>query len=108
MSDGNVRRAEVAIGAVVADTQHGNLGGSAGDGILMTFAAGLRVVERAKPVGNLLEFVEFGEVGLMRGLVHHAVGFIVEPGWRIGWWGRGKKQKKTDGSRGDQELHSLL
>src|SRR5262249_8989726 len=108
MSDGNIGRLEAAVGIVVADAQFANLRGAAGDGILMAFAAGLRVVERAKALADLLKFIKLGQVGLMGGFVHHAVGFVVESGWRIGWRGRGEKKKKTDSSRGEQELHSLL
>ena len=49
----------------------------------MAFAAGLRVVERSEAVTELLNFVEFCLVGLMRRIVDHAVGFVVKGRWGV-------------------------
>jgi hypothetical protein len=44
----------------------------------MAFAAGLRVVYWSEAVTELLDFVKFHLVGLMRRIIDHAVGLAVK------------------------------
>src|SRR6266436_4103492 len=76
--DWNVRSAEASVGSIVADAQLRNLGGGAGDRALVAFTARLGIVERAEAVGELLDLVELGLVGLMCGIVDDAVSFVVK------------------------------
>ena len=50
----------------------------------MALAAGLRVVERAEPVGYLLDFVELDLIRRVRGVVHQPVALVVEARRRLG------------------------
>ena len=44
----------------------------------MALAAGLRVVERDKAVGNLLDFIELGLIGRVSDVVHQTIALIVK------------------------------
>ncbi len=81
----------------MADAQFGYLAGAAGSGILVTFAAGLRVVQGAEAVGDLLDFIELGLVGGMRGVVGQAIGFVVKTGGSFR-----KRQSKQKGRKHQQ------
>ncbi len=67
----------------MANTQFGYLAGAAGSGILMTFTAGLRVIERAEAVGDGFGFLKLHLVRLVSGVVHQPVGLVVEAGGRF-------------------------
>ena len=44
----------------------------------MALAAGLRVIQRSKSIGNLFDLVELGLIHGVRGVIHHSVGLVVE------------------------------
>jgi len=63
--------------------QFGDLAGRAGDGILVAFPAGLRVVDRAQAIVDILHFVKSGLIRLMGGIFDQAVGLVIETGGRF-------------------------
>src|SRR6202008_2752950 len=73
VSNRNPRILEVASAVQVAHTKLGYLARATGNGILMAFAAGLRVVERPEAVRDLLYLVELRQIRLMRGIVDDAI-----------------------------------
>src|SRR5438477_8992717 len=83
-SNGYIWVYELAVGATMADAQFGDLAGAAGSGILMAFAARLRVVEWAEAVGDGFGFLKLGLIGGVRGVVDHAIGFIGKTGGSFG------------------------
>src|SRR5215831_6801508 len=92
----------------MAHTQFGHLAGSTGRGILMTLAAGLRVVDWAKAVCDGFRVVELYLIRLMGGVVHHAVAFVIESGgcFRIrGTCGNSSQAQQCDRR---QDFHGLL
>src|SRR4029077_6673677 len=73
-------------------------------------AAGLRVIERSEAIARLLDFLEFGLIGLMSRIVGDAVAFVVKTGrcFRRTGCRRGEDktaQDKTQGGQRDQESH---
>src|SRR5580704_5476159 len=92
--DWNFRISKHSLGIVVSHTQFRNLAGAPRRGILVVFAAGLRVVQRSKPVGEGLDFFEFGLIGGMCGIVDHSVALVVEAGGSFGNWRR--EREKTE------------
>jgi hypothetical protein len=58
----------------------------------VAFAAGLRIVQRTQSITKLLHFVEGRLVGLVRGIIHHAIGFVVETRWGV-WNGDGSRNQ---------------
>src|SRR5262249_17925898 len=83
-SDGNFRIFKLAARTAMADSQFRNLARSAGSGVLMTLAAGLRIVKRAEAFINLLDLVELGLIHSVRGVVHHPVSLVVKAGGCFG------------------------
>src|SRR5713226_6419436 len=71
---------ELAAGTTVAHAKFADLAGAARGGVLMALAAGLRVVKRAKAVGDGFRFIELGLIGGVGGVVRETVGPIVEAG----------------------------
>ena len=71
----------------------------------MTFAAGLGVIERPKPIVYAFRLVESRLIGLMGGIVHYSITLVVESGWRFGIRGAGKSESNTQKRYGRQELH---
>ena len=94
MIDGNFRILKHAMGIFVADAQFGNLAGAAGGGILVALAAGLRVIERAESVGEMLDLFERVLVRGVGGVVDQTVALVVEPSGSFGNWRR--KREKTE------------
>src|SRR5260370_14350213 len=92
----------------MGDAKFRDLAGAAGRGILMALAAGLRVVERAEAVGDLFDFIKLRLIRGMRGVVHQAVGLVVEAGGRLRK--RRSKEKNGDGQKGnsDEKFHRHL
>ena len=76
--DGNFGIHKLAAGAAVTDAQLVDLAGTPGDGILVALAAGLRVVERPKALGDAVRFLELCLIRRVRGVIHQTVGLIVE------------------------------
>ena len=107
--DGDVRISETAIGSSMPHAQLRDLGRPARSRVLMALAAGLRVVEGAEAVVHCFGFIELLSVGLVGGVVNHAVTLVVEAcgsfrtGWRIGSEGQGD----TDNYRNDEAPHGL-
>src|SRR5258708_5241087 len=96
------------LNCAVANAQFRNLGGAAGGGILMALAAGLRVVERAQAVGDLLDFIELDLIRRVRGVVHQAVALVVKAGGRFGkGWSEEKSGNRQHG-QSHEELHECL
>src|SRR5262249_36597620 len=83
VSDRNLRILEVSIAIQVTRANLGDLARSAGNGILVALAAGLRVVEWSEAVRDLFYGIEFREVRLMRCLVGDAIAAVVESRWRL-------------------------
>src|SRR5690349_24926140 len=50
----------------------------------MALAAGLRVVKRTEAVRNLFDLIKLALIHSVRGVVHHAVGLVVEASGRFG------------------------
>ena len=50
----------------------------------MTFAAGLRVIDRPQAIAELLDLLEFRLIGLVSRIVGEAVAFIVKTDRRLG------------------------
>src|SRR5207245_2523278 len=96
--DGYVWIDELTVGSVMADAQFGDLAGAAGRGILVAFAARLRVVEWAEAVGDGFAFLKLGLIGGVRGVVGHSVGFIGKTGG--GLWKRRSEQKDREHEAG--------
>ena len=107
--DRDARVDEAARGVAVSRSQLGHLAGAAGVRVLVALAAGLRVVERAEPVGDPLDAVELLAVGFVGVLVHEAVAGAVERGGRLL---RAAADGAADGQaqdeRQDQVLHRNL
>jgi len=109
VSYGDVRISEAPIGSSMPHSQLRDLGRPARGWILVALAAGLRVVDGAEAVIHCFGFIEFLFVGLVGGIVNHAVTLVVEAcgglrrGWRIGSEGQGD----TDNCRGDEGPHGF-
>ena len=54
-----------------------DLAGGAGDRVLMAFAAGLRIEDRAKSIADGFGFFKFAAIHCESGRVRQAVGLIV-------------------------------
>jgi hypothetical protein len=72
---------------------------------LVTFAARLRVIDRAQTIAELLDLLEFCLIGLMSGVVHHTVALIVESGGRFRWLSRGGSEDETEESQREKGSH---
>ena len=74
----------------------------------MTFAAGLRVIERSQAIAHLLDFLEFRLIGLVSRIIGDAVAFVVKTGrcFRRTIGRRG--EDKTQNGQWDQESHGLF
>ena len=108
--DRDVRVAEPAVGAEVADPQLADLARPAGDGVLVALAAGLRVVQRSQAVSDLFDLVEAGPISVVGRVTDHPIALVVEPRGRFGrgWprgWGRKRGRWATDAAGGDGECH---
>jgi hypothetical protein len=106
--DGNFRVAKMAVGSVVADAHFGNLAGGAGDRILVAFAAGLRVIERTEAIGNVLDFFELRLIGLVSGIVDHAVGFVVKTCGGFRRIRGGSSEKEAEKREREQDFHGFF
>src|ERR1700719_1339879 len=71
------------IRSQMAHSQLCDLARATGCGILMTFPAGLRIVEWSKAIGYALHLVELNLIGLMCWIIDYTVAFVVEPCGRI-------------------------
>src|SRR5216684_3968214 len=107
-SNGDIGIYELAMGAAVAHAKFADLAGAARGGILVTLAAGLRVVERAQAVGDGFRFLELGLIGGVGGVVRETVGLIVEAGGSFRE--RRSEREKSDGQQGhaDEKFHAHL
>jgi hypothetical protein len=74
----------------------------------VAFAAGLGIVERSQAVRELLDLVKFRLVGLMRGIVDHAVGLVVKARGSVSGLGGDRNESKSYCNRCDEELHECL
>src|SRR5947208_1379553 len=81
------------MGTAMAHAQLRDLGGTARSRVLMALAAGLRVIQRSKSIGNLFDLVELGLIHGVRGVVHYSVAFVVKA---CRCFGKGRS-KSTDG-----------
>ena len=68
----------------MSDAKFGNLAYAARRRALMALAAGLRVVERAKPVADLFNLFKRVLIGRVGRLVHQPVRLAVKGGRRVG------------------------
>jgi hypothetical protein len=71
----------------------------------VALSAGLGVIKRPKAVSHGFYVVKFRLVGLMGGVVNHAVALVVESSGCIGIRGAGKSESNTQKRYGRQELH---
>ncbi len=92
----------------MADAQFRNLAGATGCGILVALAAGLRVIERAEAVGDLLDFIKLHLIRRVRGVVHQPVALVVEAGGRF--WKDRSEEKSGNRQHGqsNEEFHEYL
>jgi hypothetical protein len=60
------------------------LGSGPGNRTLAAFAAGLCVIEGSETIAQLLDFLEFGLIRLMSGIVGNTVALVVKTGRRFG------------------------
>jgi len=67
----------------VTGAQFADLAAGAGDRVLMTLGAALRVVDGAEPVGDLVALLERRAIGVELRLCGEPVRQIVEPGRRL-------------------------
>src|SRR5207248_9468147 len=91
--DGACRIFEPAMGTAMAHAQLRDLGGTARSRVLIAPAAGLRVIQRSKSIGNLFDLVELGVIHGVRGVVHYSVAFVVKA---CRCFGKGRS-KSTEG-----------
>ena len=82
-SNRDIRVEKPAIRPQVTHSQFRNLTGAARGGILVTLTAGLRVIQRSQPIRHTFDLIELGLIGLMGGIIHHAVTLIIEAGGRF-------------------------
>jgi hypothetical protein len=71
----------------------------------MTFTAGLGVIEGTQAVTEALGFIEFGLVGLVGSVIHHAIAFVIEAGRSLRILSTGVSESSTEKDRNQQELH---
>src|SRR5215470_77525 len=74
----------------------------------MTFAAGLRVVERAQSVGNLFNLIELRLIHCVGGVVHDAIGLVVEAGGRFRSGRRKKIRSNSQNGHTQEKFHEHL
>src|SRR5580698_6365153 len=92
----------------MTDAQFCNLGGGAGNRILMALAAGLGVVERSEAVADLLDFLEYFLIGLMSRIVGDAVTFVVKADRRFCRRQSGCREDENQDGQRDQGSHSVF
>ena len=67
-------RNKVAVAVVMAGAEFGYLADAAGDRILVTFGAGLGIVDRTQSFGDIVAFFESLAVAVVNGLRNETVG----------------------------------
>lgn len=71
---------EAVVRSKMTHAQFRNLACTTRLRILVTFAAGLRVVERAQSVFYGLKFIKLFLINLVYRVIHHTIALVVEPG----------------------------
>ena len=107
-SDRDVWILETPIRSPMSHAQFRDLACPSRGRVLVTLAAGLRVVERPKPVFHIFRFIKFLLIGLVGCVINHAVAFVVEASGRFRKLQRHWSQKKTENSTGNQNSHRLF
>src|SRR2546426_6726443 len=96
----------------VPHAQLGDLAESAGDRVLMAFAARLRVVDRPEAIGYVFDFIELLLIRLMSGLIDDAIRLTVKFCRRLvrarrGGARRGLHRCQSESSRHEYHDHSF-
>src|ERR1700730_1858935 len=111
MRNRDVRIVKAVVRSQMAYAQLRHLARSTRSWILVTFPAGLSVVEGPKAIAYTFSFLKLGLISLMGVVIHHAVALVIESGrcFRILWTsGRKRHTEKGDSQQVFHGFHPFL